>query len=410
MLRRSLCLVGLLSLGCQGSAAGSPAADGGGGADAAIEHIDRSGLTDVGIDAPLDYANPALWMCRPGIDANECHRNLDTTEIRPDGTQVVVPHVRAQQPKFDCFYVLPTMLLSGAAQLTDLSDSGVQLALDALLAQAARFSRVCEVYAPMYRQAGLAGGALAPGANTELALQDVRDSFAYYLAHFNRGRNFVILGHSQGSYHLTTLLRRDMDENAARRGKLISAVLLGAQPYVPPGERVGGSFANIPTCSEPGETGCLIAYSSYAAEAPPTSGALFGMQNTSFSLEPIDPQGQVVCTEPAHLAGNEGRFSGAYFPIQLFNKGLFATEVVPPAGVTTPYLTYRELFRGHCRLREGYSYLEVALDPPDGDLREPPVYRSPLLESFGFGMHLVDYNLPLDDLIEAVTLQAAAMP
>ena len=41
-------------------------------------------------------------------------------------------------------------------------------------------------------------------------------------------------------------------------------------------------------------------------------------------------------------------------------------------------------------------------------LRQTPGYRNPTLESTGWGMHLVDYNLELDDLIEAVRLQGAA--
>jgi hypothetical protein len=44
-----------------------------------------------------------------------------------------------------------------------------------------------------------------------------------------------------------------------------------------------------------------------------------------------------------------------------------------------------------------------------GDTRTAPTYRNPSLEAFGFGLHLVDYDAPLDDMIELVTRQAAAM-
>ena len=36
----------------------------------AIRKVERSGLTDVGTSAPLDYDNPAYWACRPDMDAN----------------------------------------------------------------------------------------------------------------------------------------------------------------------------------------------------------------------------------------------------------------------------------------------------------------------------------------------------
>jgi hypothetical protein len=45
------------------------------------------------------------------------------------------------------------------------------------------------------------------------------------------------------------------------------------------------------------------------------------------------------------------------------------------------------------------------------DLRGTPPYRTKLVESVGFGLHLVDYyQLPLDDLIELVSRQASALP
>ena len=125
-----------------------------------VAKIDRSHLKDVGITAPLDYNDPALWACRPGNDPNECHANLDATEILPDGSTKLVPHVRATDPKFDCFYIYPTVALSGGGNMTDFSD--IRPVLDPLLGQGARFNRLCEVYAPLYRQVSLSTTAEGP--------------------------------------------------------------------------------------------------------------------------------------------------------------------------------------------------------------------------------------------------------
>jgi hypothetical protein len=76
-------------------------------------------------------------------------------------------------------------------------------------------------------------------------------------------------------------------------------------------------------------------------------------------------------------------------------------------GVDTPFVLYRDLFRGKCMYENGQSWLEVSIEPQPTDTRMLPAYRNPLLESFGFGLHLVDFNIPLDDLIEIVKLQAA---
>ncbi|HEX6240082.1 MAG TPA: hypothetical protein VFZ61_04290, partial [Polyangiales bacterium] len=109
--------------------------------------------------------------------------------------------------------------------------------------------------------------------------------------------------------------------------------------------------------------------------------------------------------DPAPLVGNTGGYAGSYFPLML-NNPTFGQPMAPP-NVTTPFVLYRGLFKGECKLRDGFSYLEVSLVP--GDTRTPPGYRNPTLEAVGFGMHLVDYDAPLDDMIELVQRQAAAM-
>jgi hypothetical protein len=48
----------------------------------------------------------------------------------------------------------------------------------------------------------------------------------------------------------------------------------------------------------------------------------------------------------------------------------------------------------------------VCLDAPPGDKRTVAPYRNTLTEGIGFGLHVADYNLFLDDVIEAVRLQA----
>jgi pimeloyl-ACP methyl ester carboxylesterase len=373
----------------------------------AVKQIDRSRFPNVGVEGSLDYATPEYWACRPDIDPNECHANLDATEVKPDGSLNVIPHVRAEHPAFDCFYVYPTVLLTGAPQMTDFTEAGIKLVQDPLLAQAARFSSICEVYAPLYRQVGLAGTAPAAGSSSALALQDVRDAFAYYLKNFNHGRKFVLMGHSQGTFMLSSLIQRDIDDKPALRSQLISALLLGGQPYTPPGQLVGGQFKNIPLCSMPDQAGCVVGFNSYAVEAPPGANAIFGRVGPAFANDPPDLTGQVACVNPAPLVGNQGRYAGSYFSLQIGNS-MFG-KPVPVPGVTTRFVLYKDLFRGSCVARDGLNYLQIAAEPPAGDTRPLPEYRNPVLEGVGFGMHLVDYNLALDDLIKLVQRQAAAL-
>lgn len=371
-----------------------------------VRNLDRSGFADVGLDEHLDYAVGEHWVCRPDISPNECERNIDATEVKPDGTLELHERKPTADPTFDCFYVYPTVWVARTARMTDFSDAGVALVDDPLFAQAVPFTSMCRMYAPLYRQAGLTLTAYPADDDKARALQDVRDAFAYYLQHDNHGRKFVLLGHSQGAFLLTSMISRDIDANADVRAQMISAVLLGGQPYAAPGARVGGSFQNIPSCVDPGETGCVIAYNSFAAEAPPNSLSVLGRVTTVFANEPIDSSGQVFCTEPSALAGHPGRYRGSYFP-QTTNNPLLSTPN-PIAGVNTPFVVYRDLFRGQCTQTSDANYLAITEEPGPNDTRTLPTYRSSLLESIGFGTHLVDYGVALDDLMDAVELQAVA--
>jgi pimeloyl-ACP methyl ester carboxylesterase len=390
------------SAGAGGEGAGGAEAGAGGASDdGAIQQVDRTGLTDVGVTGRLDYSNAGMWACRPDMEPNQCHQDLSATRMEPDGTRVVEMHTRAENPDFDCFYVYPTVLLSGAAQMVDFSDAGIQIVNDALLAQGARFSRICRMFAPLYRQVGLSGGAPVAGSDRMLGLQDVRDAFAHYLEHYNAGRKFVLIGHSQGTAVLTGMIQADIDpeDKASVRERLLSALLIGGSANVPPGQTKGGTFQNLPLCTAPGELGCVIAYVSYASDAKPTATSIFGHTNADGM--------KTACVNPAVLAGNTGRFKGSYFRKSIANAS-FAPNTPLPDDLETPFAVYRDLFKGACVEHEDVSYLEFTIEPMgDTDARTPP-WRNTAVEGIGFGLHLVDYHIPLEDLIDAVALQAEA--
>lgn len=400
-----------------GDQTGDQAGDHTGGAAAAVESveptdagatepgtvaIDRSGLTDVGMDAPLDYADPAMWACRPGNRPSPCDTDLDATAIAKDASREVVRHAASKSPAIDCFYVYPTVKLSGEGNLTDFSDTGIALINDPLQSQAARFNRLCRVYAPLYRQIGLVrtkeGLKPAPGADRELAVADVRAAFAYYLEQLNQGRRFVLMGHSQGTTMLTAMMQEDVDPVPDVRARMLSALLLGGRVSVAKGKTLGGSFQHIPTCSAPGQTGCVVAFVSHAAEAPPPKGSRFGAST--------EPGTEIACTEPAALAGRAGPLSGSYVRATVHNP-LFLPDQPLPEGIETPFVLYRDALQGRCVKRDGYSYLEISRVDDPADQRGELPYRSQRLEAAGFGLHIVDYNLALEDLLKAVELQAA---
>src|ERR1700748_357588 len=56
-----------------------------------------------------DYANPALWLCRPDLKDNRCKVDLDATAIAANGKTSIEKFVPAKDPKIDCFFVYPTV-------------------------------------------------------------------------------------------------------------------------------------------------------------------------------------------------------------------------------------------------------------------------------------------------------------
>src|SRR5262249_52758212 len=140
--------------------------------------------------------------------------------------------------------------------------------------QAARFGSVCKVYAPIYRQVTLTGlrKMLAPGAAVSLdrgvGYDDVRDAWKYYLEHDNKGRGFVLVSHSQGSYVLMRLVREEIEGKPAQ-AQMVSGLILGAVLPVAKGKDTGGVFKTIPLCHSATQVGCVINYSAFRSNIPP---------------------------------------------------------------------------------------------------------------------------------------------
>ena len=100
-----------------------------------------------------------------------------------------------------------------------------------LATQASAFAESCRVYAPRYRQATL--GAFFYHRESgiqalQLAYEDVRQAFLYYMQHYNQGRPFVLASHSQGGWHLSRLLEEEVDAKPAVLAQFIVAYLIGS--------------------------------------------------------------------------------------------------------------------------------------------------------------------------------------
>jgi hypothetical protein len=198
--------------------------------------------------AATDYADPAVWLCRPGRQ-DACSASQDATIVAVNGSLKRETFHAAKSPSIDCFYVYPTVSNEPGGN-SDLTVTNAERMV--VNTQFARFAAKCRVFAPMYRQVTLTAlRAMLAGKpiplDRDLGYSDVLAAWNYYLAHDNRGRGVVLVGHSQGSGVLTRLIKEEIDGKPIQ-GKLISAILMGTNLPVPKGADVGGAFKHIPVC------------------------------------------------------------------------------------------------------------------------------------------------------------------
>ena len=330
-----------------------------------------------------------VWLCRPGAPGNPCESSLVSTAVLPDGSHRADPPPAPVNTGLDCFYVYPTVSQETGAN----ADLRIQPAeTDVAIAQAARFSSVCRVWAPMYRQRTLSDlfnlphGAVDSPQNA-LALASVRTAWRDYLAHDNAGRRVVLIGHSQGAAMLIRLIRADIDPDPAMRGRIALAILIGGNVTVADGRRTGGSFQHIELCTHKGESGCVIAYSSFPSQPPAFS--LFGRAGSGVSALSGETatDRQVACVNPAGIvAGNA--FLHPYVPSAQL-------RAVP---VSTPWASFPGQLRAECRHAGTATWLQVTTTQHRAGLDRL------LGQGLGpaWGYHIVDVTIALGDLVDDV--------
>ncbi|HEV2813160.1 MAG TPA: DUF3089 domain-containing protein [Solirubrobacteraceae bacterium] len=346
-----------------------------------------------------------VWLCKPGDDPNPCHGSLETTVHEQDGTSRVENPPLAEDPAVDCFYVYPTVSEQPSRNANKDKDPEVVAIAEY---QAARYAQACRVYAPMYRQQTLAGlGAGGSAEALQLAYGDVEEAWREYLASDNRGRPFVLVGHSQGTRMLRQLLRREIDPRPEVRARLVSALLLGGNVLVRKGQVAGGDFEHVPACTSAGQLGCVVAWSTFNEPPPPNSryGRPPAEDTSGFGL-PAGPEFEVLCTNPASLGPNERAEVTTYLRGKPFPGfiGLLMTEMYggPQPSAPTPFLRPADRYTAKCEQHDGANVL--MLEPVGSSRRLNP---SP---DPSWGLHLADANIALGELVAIVEGQIAALP
>jgi hypothetical protein len=336
-----------------------------------------------------------IWLCKPGMAHDPCTPGLSTTVYSPMLQPQGVTHPRREsKPAADCFYVYPTV----SDQPTTLANRRVDPEERSIARfQAARYSQVCRVFAPMYRQVTLtaldSGNSESP-AQLQVPLRDVTAAFKLYLHRYNRNgrRPFVLIGHSQGAFVLEQMIRKVIDPDPALRARMLSAILLGGDVLVKDHADAGGTFRHVPACRNRYDNGCVIAFSTF--DGPVPSDSLFG--RTSVKGE------HVLCVDPAAIAGRRPKAVDTVLPSAPFAPGTLIAAGIQLLGIAQPHpaTVWSSLpgaYSARCSGAGGAHVLQIT--PRDG-AQLPTPSPDPT-----WGLHLLDANIELGNLVSIVDLQ-----
>ncbi len=223
----------------------------------------------------------------------------------------------------DVFFLHPTTYTGALRSQRDwnaaVDDAATNKKTDdgTILFQASIFNGAGRIFAPRYRQAHLNAfftkDKVSAQKALELAYEDTKAAFEYYLAHWNHGRPFIIAAHSQGSRHALYLLR-DYVEGKPLEQQLVAAYLVGW----PVGQKF---FKQLKPCNAPDETDCYCTWRTWERE--------FGLKH-AFERD-------IVCTNPLLWTTEEGKYAP-----KSANKG----GVVRPFCAVRPQIVDAEVYRG----------------------------------------------------------------
>ena len=192
------------------------------------------------------YADKASWAALPEIE--------EGSDLRPDNLVFddMPPAKRA-----NLFFVHPTTFYSTDNWNQSIEDENAnKLTNDWVMRdQASIFNSCCNVFAPRYRQATLFSFYAGEDGQKalDLAYEDVKRAFNYFIENYNEGGPFILASHSQGSLHLDRLLKEEIS------GSELLNQMVAAYPIGYPIDESNG----IPVCESSLEVGCQVSWNTY---------------------------------------------------------------------------------------------------------------------------------------------------
>ena len=225
--------------------------------------------------ALIDYSKSENWAALPD--------KKDNADKVPSNSNFVDVQ---RSSELDVFFIHPTTYLKTNKKNNQWNASVEDLSLNRLtekttiLFQASAFNGSDKIYSPRYRQAHISSYFTKQKGIANLALylayEDIKNSFQYYLDHYNNERPVIIASHSQGTTHAIRLLQ-DFFNSKPLIKQLVAAYLIGMPVY-------DSLFVTLKPCESSEETGCYVSLRTFAS-------------NVS-KEDIIDPMPLAICTNP----------------------------------------------------------------------------------------------------------------
>ena len=244
---------------------------------------------------PLDtnaYNDPKMWLSRPGMGVGDPARWQPALQA----TEGSIAQEVDDAPDFAVFFIHPTSYLEKSNWNAPLDDEKSQKFANLYArGMASPFNAASEIWAPKYRQATF-GAFLTDAPEAQKAIDaayaDVKQAYEFFLASADKDAPIVLVGHSQGALHLLRLLREEVSGSEAE--SRIAAIYAVGWPISVEHDLPALGF---PACAAPGQSGCILTWSSFAEPADPSALMETYAASTGFDGKPRGDS-MILCTNP----------------------------------------------------------------------------------------------------------------
>ena len=193
------------------------------------------------------------------------YSDKDSWAVLPENIpdEISIFNIDENKKEADVFYIYPTLIDSKNQREWNSDIWNEDIRNDVINRpvkyQASAWLDAGNLYVPYYRQAHIRvfndKFRLDGDKALNLAYNDIKEAFTYYLENFNNNKPFIIASHSQGTVHAKRLIAEFIDGKELQK-KLIAAYLVGIKVFE-------DEFKNIKPMNSANETGGFVTWNTF---------------------------------------------------------------------------------------------------------------------------------------------------